>query len=604
MLDFAPHRAWLGVFALLVLGLVFFYPPSPFFSRALQAAPKCIAVKTASACDANPQCTWCESYAIPSACYDLKDASGLPDGVFECHKKSPKQQQQQPPSIAQASCSVETSSASCNSNSECVWCESFAIPSKCYSVEDAQRLPEGVFTCAHKDVPVLADEGDQALQVHFTSLAVSEPADEPLCDSKVKQISGYFQIGNTDQHYFFWFFESRSKPKSDPLVLWLTGGPGCASELALFAENGPCTLDKLGEKTINNPHSWNSNANLLFVDQPSGTGFSYGSASAAAKEEKAVAQDLYLFITAFITKYEQYQASKFFLFGESYAGHYVPATGHRIWLGNKRNERKIKINLQGIAVGNGMTNPQLQFPLFPQMAYNSSFAPGLVTEKQYQQMLQAVPLCVKLIELCNLVGGLASCQSALAYCESMLINPISQLGYNLYDMRLKCEKAPLCYDFDNIAKFLNRAEIRAKLGVPESVKQWQECSPEVSRRFVKDWMHNFHMKIPALLEDGIPVLIYVGDQDYICNWLGNKAWAMKLQWSGNKQFNSALDVDWNKGAGRIRRVGAFSFLQVYKAGHMVPMDQPEHALKMLNDFIQTKGAWKQQVPTTVVAAAQ
>ncbi|KAH9262284.1 hypothetical protein BASA82_000677, partial [Batrachochytrium salamandrivorans] len=133
MLDFAPHRAWLGVFALLVLGLVFFYPPSPFFSRALQAAPKCIAVKTASACDANPQCTWCESYAIPSACYDLKDASGLPDGVFECHKKSPKQQQQQPPSIAQASCSVETSSASCNSNSECVWCESFAIPSKCYS---------------------------------------------------------------------------------------------------------------------------------------------------------------------------------------------------------------------------------------------------------------------------------------------------------------------------------------------------------------------------------------------------------------------------------------------------------------------------------------
>jgi carboxypeptidase C (cathepsin A) len=74
-------------------------------------------------------------------------------------------------------------------------------------------------------------------------------------------------------------------------------------------------------------------------------------------------EDLYLFITQFLTKYDTYQKNKFFLFGESYAGHYVPAAAHRIWLGNKNNEHTVKINLKGVAVGNGMTNPLIQVRL-------------------------------------------------------------------------------------------------------------------------------------------------------------------------------------------------------------------------------------------------
>lgn len=40
---------------------------------------------------------------------------------------------------------------------------------------------------------------------------------------------------------FYFFFESRSS-KKDPVVIWLTGGPGCSSELAVFYENGPFTI--------------------------------------------------------------------------------------------------------------------------------------------------------------------------------------------------------------------------------------------------------------------------------------------------------------------------------------------------------------------------
>jgi len=64
---------------------------------------------------------------------------------------------------------------------------------------------------------------------------------------------------------FYWLFPSRSDKTKDPLVIWLTGGPGCSSELAVFVENGPFQInDDLTLKK--NPNSWNNQANLLYID--------------------------------------------------------------------------------------------------------------------------------------------------------------------------------------------------------------------------------------------------------------------------------------------------------------------------------------------------
>lgn len=86
---------------------------------------------------------------------------------------------------------------------------------------------------------------------------------------------GYVQIRNsTDNQMFYWYFPSRTSPETDPLILWLTGGPGCSSELALFVENGPFKIDERTLELSKNPHSWNHRANLLYIDQPLGAGFS------------------------------------------------------------------------------------------------------------------------------------------------------------------------------------------------------------------------------------------------------------------------------------------------------------------------------------------
>merc|ERR1711915_32400 len=122
----------------------------------------------------------------------------------------------------------------------------------------------------------------------------------------------------------------------------------------------------------------------------------------------------------------------------------------------------------------------------------------------------------------------------------------------------------------------------------------------VNVAFQSDWMHNFRVLLPDMLADGIRVLIYAGDVDYICNWLGNKKWALALDWDHKADFNSAEDkaymlADGKTQLGRVRQVAGFNFVQVYQAGHMVPMDQPEASLLVLNDFLAGKSFGKEAV---------
>jgi hypothetical protein len=74
---------------------------------------------------------------------------------------------------------------------------------------------------------------------------------------------------------WFWFFESRADPHTAPLAVWLDGGPGCASMIGLFEENGPCQFYNGSSTPSLNPYSWNKYANMLYIDQPVGVGFSY-----------------------------------------------------------------------------------------------------------------------------------------------------------------------------------------------------------------------------------------------------------------------------------------------------------------------------------------
>lgn len=427
-------------------------------------------------------------------------------------------------------------------------------------------------------------------------LGAAPQLQEPtLCDPKVKQHSGLLDAGNATK-YFFWLFESRSEPSKDPLVIWLTGGPGCSSQLALLAENGPCSVSNDGKSTVPNPHSWNTKANVLWLDQPQSTGFSTGPLKISGNEDETV-EHFYAFLMNFYKAYPQYKQNDLYISGESYGGHWVPSVAHRVWQGGAANAP-----LKGILIGNGLTDPEEQYKWYPEMAKDGgkseggTLKAGIITGAIEQGIMKAaVHPCVAAVHGCNdynssLQG--ASCSTAFITCNYGETVPYQVSGYNPYDMRIKCEKPPLCYDFSHVETFLNQPEVQKAIG---ATKKWSSCNLVVNKMFQNDFMKNYHMKLPDLLKSGIRVMIYAGDVDYICNWLGNKHWTLALEWEHKTEFAAAEDKAYmlpsaNTEFGRIREAGGLSFVQVYQAGHMVPMDQPEAALTMLNDFLANKPA--------------
>merc|ERR1711977_167587 len=173
-------------------------------------------------------------------------------------------------------------------------------------------------------------------------------------------------------------------------------------------------------------------------------------------------------------------------------------------------------------------------------------------------MEAATPICLAAIKACDAVQ--ASCIAAIESCNAGLLIPYTLTGMNPYDMRIKCAKPPLCYDFSNVGTYLDRPEVRAALGVGN--RKWSDCNRAVAMAFELDgdWMQSYQQMIPDQLEDGVRVLIYAGDQDYICNWLGNQAWTQALPWSHQADFNSTHPTNWTVGsaaAGTIQSSNGF-----------------------------------------------
>ncbi|KAI3708569.1 hypothetical protein L2E82_37825 [Cichorium intybus] len=134
---------------------------------------------------------------------------------------------------------------------------------------------------------------------------------------------------------------------------------------------------------------------------------------------------------------------------------------------------------------------------------------------------------------------------------------------------------------------LNKNPVREALGVGDI--EFVLCSTSVYQALLMDWMRNLETGIPALLEDGIKLLVYAGEYDLICNWLGNSRWVQAMEWSGTKEFGASPELPFKVSgseAGLLKTYGPLSFLKVHDAGHMVPMDQPEAALEMLKRWTE------------------
>ncbi|TDL28277.1 carboxypeptidase C [Rickenella mellea] len=454
---------------------------------------------------------------------------------------------------------------------------------------------------------------------HFTHFAFNDHAiriTEPtLCDPDVQQYSGYLDVSD-GKHLFFWFFESRVSPADAPLILWLNGGPGCSSSTGLLFELGPCSVSDEGKNTTYNPYSWNSHANIIFLDQPVDVGYSYSSDGSTVNTSPAAGEDVYAFLELFLGRFPKYAKAPFHLAAESYGGTYAPNIASVIHKYNKQFASSPEgvmasapvppvkhINLASVILANGHTDPLVQMAAIPEFAcegpypiYDDPNGPECIA------LRSKVPTCERLVKACYQYESRLACVPAALYCETQLWGEIQKLKLNPYDVRRSCDRekdGALCYkQMEWIDVWMNIPEVKRAVGANPD-RTFQSCNMGVNQAFLMqgDAMHNSAKLLPELIEDGIRLLVYAGNADYMCNFIGNEAWMLKLENKYQKEFQAASQVPWHtldsgKLAGMVRTAGGqgdsagnVTFVAVHEAGHMVPFDQPEAALDLIERWI-------------------
>jgi serine carboxypeptidase 1 len=135
--------------------------------------------------------------------------------------------------------------------------------------------------------------------------------------------------------------------------MWLQGGPGAAgSGYGNFLEMGP-----LDENLQPRNTTWVQAANVLYVDQPVGTGYSYcNDVSQLTTNLSQIVSDLLMFTDGFFTKYPSLTSTPFYGFSESYGGKMMAGYGQGLLAAIGAGT--LNVNFKGVAFGDSWICPE------------------------------------------------------------------------------------------------------------------------------------------------------------------------------------------------------------------------------------------------------
>ncbi|XP_065857608.1 serine carboxypeptidase-like 50 [Euphorbia lathyris] len=403
-------------------------------------------------------------------------------------------------------------------------------------------------------------------------------------DEALPTKSGYLSVTpNTSSAIFYAFYEAQnsSLPLSQtPLLIWLQGGPGCSSMIANFFELGAFRVTQ--NLTLQrNLGSWNRIFGLLFLDNPIGVGFSI-----AAKpqdiptDQHSVAQHLFAAITGFIDLDPLFKNRPIYITGESYAGKYVPAIGFYTLKKNMRLPLSKRLNLKGVAIGNGLTDPITQVKTHAASAYYS----GLINERQKCQIEEAQWKAGEMVKLKKWKEATNARNEVLDMLQNM-----TGLA-TLYDYT---KKVP--YKTSLVTKLLQSVEVKKAIGANESII-FEDCSDVVGDALHEDVMKSVKYMVEFLVENS-KVLLYQGFFDLRDGVVSTEAWVKTMRWKGIRGFSMAERQVWKvKGeiGGYVQKWGSLSNVVVVGAGHLVPTDQPLNSQAMIEDWVLDKGVFAYQ----------
>jgi hypothetical protein len=355
--------------------------------------------------------------------------------------------------------------------------------------------------------------------------------------------SGFLDIPDTTKKIHYLFVESAHDPKTDPLVIWFIGGPGCSSMLGFMQENGPFRMDSGTGEIHASADGWNREANVLYIEQPAGVGFSYcGSTKDCTFDDESSAKDNLTSVLEWYAKFPEFQSNDLYVSGESYAGIYVPYLSHAIVEhneGNAENDDVFKPPIKGFMVGNGVTNWTYDTTTaFVDMSYWHSLMSTELHDKITEAkcdfggpyMRNASQECIEYLNQfddevadVNVYDIFGTCWGAGPYPQASEphLYESHKRGWtqNEYTPWLRrptrsgddiLRDLPPCTYGSGLLNYLNLDVVRQALHVPDSVQAWDLCRSQ-------DWNYVIQPKgsqwIYEALQGKIRMLHYSGDVD-------------------------------------------------------------------------------------------
>uniref|UniRef100_T1KQA4 Carboxypeptidase n=1 Tax=Tetranychus urticae TaxID=32264 RepID=T1KQA4_TETUR len=456
----------------------------------------------------------------------------------------------------------------------------------------------------------------------FTAcLLFSSEAYEPDRVSSLPGLSGQLKFGTfsgyldatpgTHLHYIF--VESENDPANDPLLLWLNGGPGCSSLLGLFTELGPFRMNE--SELVVNPYAWNQVANIIFLESPAGVGYSYSDDQVYIHNDDKTSTNNLLALKSWFNKFPQYKDNDFYLTGESYAGVYIPTLSVRLL-------DEPTINYKGFAIGNGYLDKVLLGNSKIRFAYHH----GLIDTSMWYKIVSS---CCKgedeSPENCDFVTNASSkCTKAvkdgLDFISNIRINPYGlyencddqtgryldnkaftsrrgvreRIGWSLIGdslnqtikNRLSVRSKVLpCTDATALINYLSRNDVRETLNIPTFLPDWSDCSEFVNTHYIKQYP-TLRDQVTKTIKAGKRVLIYNGDTDLVCDFLGDEWFSDSLGFQQIGEYK-AWYVN-GQVAGFVKHFRGFAFVTIRGSGHFVPEWRPVASLALIKKFLKNE----------------